>query len=255
MKPIIKNKEQIEGIRRACHLASKTLDFLTPLVAEGVSTGELDRLAHDFIVSNGGIPAPLNYKGFPKSICISLNDVICHGIPSDDVKLKIGDILNIDVTVILNGFYGDTSRMFCVGGIGAVSDTARRLIEVTERALYEGLSAVRAGAYVNDIGIAIQTFVESFGYGFQIVREFTGHGVGVHFHEPPQVPHYNTGKLGIKLEAGMVLTVEPMINAGSWRSKIDQDGWTARTEDGSLSAQWEHTVLVLSSGCEILTVM
>ncbi|MCS6961716.1 MAG: type I methionyl aminopeptidase [Deltaproteobacteria bacterium] len=254
MKPVIKSKHQIENIRKACRLASRALDEVTFMIREGITTEELDTFLHDFIVKNRATPAPLNYKGYPRSTCISVNDVICHGIPSKDVVLKKGDILNIDVTVILDGFYGDTSRMFCVGGIENLSPVAHKLIEVTEMAMYEGIRAIKDGAYVNDIGIAIENYVRKTETNFQIVREFTGHGTGLSFHEPPQVFHFNTGKTGVKLKAGMVITVEPMINAGHWKSKFDDDGWTARTIDGSLSAQWEHTVLVTSNGFEILSV-
>ncbi len=254
MRPIIKTREQIEGIRKAARLASIVLDEVSFLVKPGVSTEEINNFIHEFIVKNGAIPAPLNYKGYPKACCISVNDVICHGIPSPDVILKKGDILNIDVTVILDGFFGDTSRMFYVGCLEDVSLEARKLVESTEMAMFEGIKAVREGAYLNDIGVAIESYILSTKTGFQIVREFTGHGVGIKFHEPPQVHHFNTGKSGIKLEAGMTITIEPMINVGSWKSRLDPDGWTARTVDGSLSAQWEHTVLVTGFGYEILSI-
>jgi methionyl aminopeptidase len=254
MAIVIKNATDIECMRTAGRLAAEVLDFITPHVKPGVTTGELDRLCHDLIVNvQGAIPAPLNYappgyRPYPKSICTSVNHQVCHGIPGDRV-LKNGDVVNIDVTVIKDGYHGDTSRMFYVG---EPSIAARRLCEVTYECMWLGIRQVRAGAYLGDIGHAIQTHAEKHGYS--VVREFCGHGVGRKFHEEPQVLHY--GKPGTleKLVAGMIFTIEPMINAGRREIRELADGWTIVTKDHSLSAQWEHTVLVTETGYEVLTV-
>jgi methionyl aminopeptidase len=237
-----------EGMRKAGRLAARTLDFITPHVKEGITTEELNNLCHDFIVSHKAIPAPLNYKGFPKSICTSLNHVVCHGIPGER-KLQTGDILNIDVTVILDGWYGDTSRMFTVGKI---SLKAQRLIDVTYEAMMRGIEVVRPGAFLGDIGHAIQNYAES--KGFSVVRDFCGHGLGRVFHAPPEVLHYGKPHTGIELQTGMFFTIEPMINAGRYEVKVLNDGWTAVTRDKSLSAQFEHSLGVTSSGYEIFTL-
>ncbi|GGX02388.1 methionine aminopeptidase [Pigmentiphaga litoralis] len=250
----IKDADQIEKMRAACRDGAAVLDYIAPFVKPGVTTGELDRLCHDFIVNElGDIPAPLNYAPpgytpFPKSICTSVNHQICHGIPGDKV-LKNGDVLNIDVTVIKDGWHGDTSRMFYVG---EPSILARRLSEVTYECMWLGIEQVRAGAFLGDIGAAIQAHADKFGYS--VVREFCGHGVGASFHEDPQVLHYGKAGTGVQLEAGMIFTVEPMINAGRREIREMPDGWTIVTRDRSLSAQWEHTVLVTETGYEILTV-
>lgn len=250
----IKDADQIEKMRAACRDGASVLDYIAPFVKPGVTTGELDRLCHDFIVNElGDIPAPLNYAPpgytpFPKSICTSVNHQICHGIPGDKV-LKSGDVLNIDVTVIKDGWHGDTSRMFYVG---EPSILARRLSEVTYECMWLGIEQVRAGAFLGDIGAAIQAHADKFGYS--VVREFCGHGVGASFHEDPQVLHYGKAGTGVQLEAGMIFTVEPMINAGRREIREMPDGWTIVTRDRSLSAQWEHTVLVTETGYEILTV-
>jgi methionyl aminopeptidase len=250
----IKDADQIEKMRAACRDGATVLDYIAPYVKPGVTTGELDRLCHDFIVNElGDIPAPLNYAPpgytpFPKSICTSVNHQICHGIPGDKV-LKNGDVLNIDVTVIKDGWHGDTSRMFYVG---EPSVLARRLSEVTYECMWLGIEQVRAGAFLGDIGAAIQAHADKFGYS--VVREFCGHGVGASFHEDPQVLHYGKAGTGVQLEAGMIFTVEPMINAGRREIREMPDGWTIVTRDRSLSAQWEHTVLVTETGYEILTV-
>lgn len=240
--------EAFAKMRRAGALASETLDFITPYVKAGITTGELDTLCHDFIVSRGAIPAPLNYRGYPKSICTSVNHVVCHGIPGDK-KLATGDILNIDVTTILDGWFGDTSRMFAVGKIGV---RAAKLIDTTYEAMMRGIEVVRPGATLGDIGHAIQSFTEK--QGFSVVRDFCGHGIGQIFHTAPNVVHYGKPGMGLELREGMFFTIEPMINAGRYDVKILDDGWTAVTRDKSLSAQFEHTIGVTATGYEIFTV-
>jgi methionyl aminopeptidase len=237
------------GMRKAGKLAAEVLDFITPHVAPGVTTDMLDRLCHGFIVDHGAIPAPLNYRGFPRSICTSINHVVCHGIPGDR-RLEEGDILNIDITVILDGWHGDTSRMFLVGERVALK--ARRLVEVTYEAMMRGIAMVKPGATVGDIGHAIQSFAE--GHRFSVVRDFCGHGIGRVFHDAPSVVHFGHPGQGPVLRAGMFFTVEPMINSGRYEVKILSDGWTAVTKDRSLSAQFEHTVGVTADGYEIFTL-
>lgn len=243
----IKTAEEIDKMRVAGKLAASVLDMITPKVQAGVTTDELNTICHDYIVAHDAYPAPLNYHGFPKSICTSVNHCVCHGIPNDK-KLKDGDILNIDVTVRKDGYHGDTSKMFIVG---AGSIKANRLVKVTQEALYEAIKMVRPGVQLGDLGAAIQKYGEGFGYA--IVREFCGHGIGSEFHEDPQVLHYGTPGTGDTLQSGMCLTIEPMINAGKAGTKILRDGWTVLTKDRSLSAQWEHTLLVTDDGVEILT--
>jgi methionyl aminopeptidase len=249
----LKSAEDVAGMREAGRLASELLDYLTPHVASGITTGEIDRLAHDYMVNvQQTIPATLNYappghSPYPASLCTSVNHVVCHGIPGDK-KLKDGDIVNIDVTVIKNGYHGDTSRMFL---IGKPSIQAKRLVDVTYEAMWRGIRAVRPGGHLGDVGASIQRFAE--GHGFSVVREFCGHGIGRNFHEEPQVLHYGRPGTGVKLQAGMIFTVEPMINAGRAGIRCLADGWTIVTADHSLSAQWEHTVLVTDDGFEILT--
>jgi methionyl aminopeptidase len=238
----------IEKMRSAGRLTSETLDFISPYVKEGISTDELDQLCHDFIVSHGGIPAPLNYKGFPKSICTSINHVVCHGIPGSK-KLKSGDIINIDVTVILDGYHGDASRMFKIGKISKLAD---RLIQVTYDALMIGIDNAKPGKHMGDIGYAIQSYAER--YGFSVVRDFCGHGIGTEFHCHPEVRHFGKKGSGVKIQEGMFFTIEPMVNAGRYQTKVLSDGWTAVTSDGSLSAQWEHTIAIMGHGPEILTL-
>ncbi len=246
----LKTPEEIEKMRIAGRLAAEVLEMIGPYVVSGVTTEKLDRICHDYIVDvQQAIPAPLNYRGFPKSICTSVNHQVCHGIPGPK-QLKNGDIINIDVTVIKDGFHGDTSKMFLVGD--AVSVRAKRLVTVTQEAMYLGIQKVRPGAQLGDIGHAIQRHAEA--HGFSIVQEFCGHGIGRGFHEDPQVLHYGKPKTGLALEPGMTFTIEPMINFGKRDVKILPDGWTAVTKDHSLSAQWEHTVLVTESGYEILTL-
>ena len=249
-----KDAEGVAGMRVACRLASEVLDYLTPHVKPGVTTNELDKLAHDYITQvQGAIPAPLNYMGastipYPKSICTSVNHVVCHGIPNDK-PLKKGDIINCDITVIKDGWHGDTSRMFVVGN-GSIA--AKRLIQITYEAMWKGIAKVKPGAHLGDIGNAIQTFAES--NGFSIVREFCGHGIGSRFHEEPQVLHYGRPGTLDELKPGMMFTIEPMINAGKREIRETGDGWTIVTRDRSLSAQWEHTVLVTDSGYEVMTL-
>lgn len=241
--------EAFPFMRAAGRLASQTLDFIAPYVQAGISTGELDRLCHDFIIQHHAIPAPLNYRGFPKSICTSVNHVVCHGIPSEEKILKEGDIINIDVTVILEGWYGDTSRMFAVGKI---SLQARKLIDITYESMMRGIEAVKPGTTLGDIGYAIQSFAEK--NHFSVVRDFCGHGIGKVFQDAPNILHYGKAGEGLALQEGMFFTIEPMVNAGRYNVKILQDGWTAVTKDKSLSAQFEHTIGVTQNGYEIFTV-
>ncbi len=236
-------------MRVAGQLAAKTLDFITPHVVEGVSTEELDTLMHQFIIDHDAIPAPLNYKGYPKATCISINNVICHGIPAPDKKLKNGDILNIDVTAIVDGWYGDTSRMYAVGD---PSVKAKRLMDITYDCLMEAIDLVKPGVTLGDIGHLIQTKAEA--ERFSVVRDFCGHGIGTEFHEPPSVLHFGRPGTGVELEEGMIFTIEPMINEGKPHAKILGDGWTAVTRDRKLSAQFEHTIGVTADGVEIFTL-
>lgn len=245
----LKSPADIEKMRVAGRLAADVLDMIAPYVKPGIETDELDRICHDFMVNvQKAIPAPLNYKGFPKSICTSVNHQICHGIPGPK-KLKNGDIVNIDITVIKDGFHGDTSKMFIVG---EPSIKASRLIKVTQECLYLGIQQVKPGARLGDIGQAIQRHAEAAGYS--VVQEFCGHGIGKVFHEDPQVLHYGKAGEGEIIRAGMTFTIEPMINQGKRHIKILPDGWTAVTKDHSLSAQWEHTILVTPTGYEVLTL-
>lgn len=250
----IKNSQEIEKMRIAGALASQVLDYITPFVIPGITTEEIDKLCHDFMVNvQKTIPAPLNYAPdghtpYPKSICTSINHQICHGVPGPKA-LKDGDIVNIDITVIKDGFHGDTSRMFHVG---ETSIQAKRLCKLTYEAMWLGIQIVKPGAKLGDIGFVIQNFAEK--NGFSVVREFCGHGIGKRFHEEPQVLHYGKPGTGLTLEAGMIFTIEPMINAGKRDIKQMPDGWTIVTKDRSLSAQWEHTILVTDSGYEVLTV-
>lgn len=248
MIPILNNYD-IQKMQDAGRLAAEVLDVLDAYLVPGVSTGELDRIAYNHITRvQGAIPACLGYNGYPKSICTSINHVVCHGIPDDARLLKEGDIINIDVTVIKDGYYGDTSKMW---GIGNISIMARRLMSTTQEALYAGMSVVKDGARLGDIGAAIQAVAER--ERFSIVREFCGHGIGKEFHTEPQVLHYGTAGTGITLKAGMALTIEPMLNQGVWQTKVLKDGWTAITKDRSLSAQWEHTLIVTKTGALVTT--
>ncbi len=236
------------ALRAAGRLAAETLDMITPHVRPGISTAELDTLCHEFIVAHGAVPAPLHYRGFPKSICTSINHVVCHGIPGER-RLDEGDIVNIDVTVILDGWHGDSSRMYVAGN---ASTRARVLIDVTHEALLRGIAAVKPGATLGDIGFAIQSFVEA--KRFSVVRDFCGHGIGRRFHEPPNILHFGRRGDGITLRPGMVFTIEPMVNVGRAEVKILDDGWTAVTRDRSLSAQFEHMLGVTEAGCEVFTL-
>ncbi len=243
----IHGPEAFDGMRAAGKLAAEVLDYITPHVQAGITTEELDRLCHEFIVDHGAVPAPLNYRGFPKSICTSINHVICHGIPGPK-KLKDGDALNIDVTVILDGWYGDTSRMFFVGKQKLL---AERLCQVTFEAMWKGIEAVKPGARLGDIGHAIQQHVEAHRYS--VVRDFCGHGIGRVFHDEPSVMHFGRPGTGPELRPGMFFTIEPMVNAGKPGSKILADGWTAVTRDKTLSMQFEHTLAVTEDGYEVFT--
>lgn len=238
----------IDKMKTAGKLAADVLVMLDEHIKTGISTGVLDDIAHQYILDHGAIPAPLNYNGFPKSICTSINHVVCHGIPDHGRLLKEGDIINIDITVIKDGYYGDTSKMWIVGQ-GSVM--AQRLCQVAQKALYAGMKVVKNGAHLGDIGAAIQAVVEP--ERFSIVREFCGHGIGQTFHAEPQVLHYGKAGTGIELKTGMAFTIEPMINQGVWQTKIMKDGWTAITKDRKLSAQWEHTLIVTDNGCLVTT--
>jgi len=250
MSITIKTPEEVELMRVAGRLAAQVLDKIGPCVTAGVTTGELDEICHRYIEDElDAIPAPLNYRGFPKSICTSVNHVICHGIPGAK-KLKKGDIINIDITVIKNGFHGDTSRMYF---IGEPSVLARRVTEVCKQCLLKGIELVRPGTQLGDIGHVIQAHAES--HNFSVVREYCGHGIGRQFHEDPQVLHYGTPGTGNKLVPGMTFTIEPMINTGRRETRLLSDNWTVVTRDHSLSAQWEHTILVTDDGHEVLTVL
>ncbi|MGB7754964.1 MAG: type I methionyl aminopeptidase [Salinisphaera sp.] len=248
MSATIKTPEEQDKMREAGRLAAQVLDMIGPHVRPGVTTDELNAICHDYMVDElGTTPAPLNYNGFPKSVCTSINHVVCHGIPGDK-KLKKGDAVNIDVTLIKDGFHGDSSRMYFAG---EPSIKAKRLSDVAEKAMYIGIDQVKPGATLGDIGAAIQQYVES--ERCSVVREYCGHGIGRGFHEEPQVLHYGKAGSGMQLEAGMTFTIEPMVNAGKRHVKMLPDGWTVVTKDHSLSAQWEHTILVTENGVEILT--
>jgi methionyl aminopeptidase len=244
---LIYNEDALMGIKKACEIASRTLDMIGQHVEPGVTTEELDKKCHDFILAHQSVPATLGYRGYPKSCCISLNHVVCHGIPSNK-KLKNGDILNIDVTCIVDGWYGDTSRMFTVGNISLKS---KRLIEITHDALQLAIKKVKPGKTFGDLGAVIQEYVEK--NNMSVVRDFCGHGIGSEFHQAPNVLHYGTNNSGPKLERGMCFTIEPMVNIGRPETKILSDNWTAVTRDKSLSAQFEHTIFVKKEGCEVLT--
>ncbi|MCD6328886.1 MAG: type I methionyl aminopeptidase [Candidatus Cloacimonetes bacterium] len=247
---IIKNNKEIEKMRKVGKFAAQLLDYIEPFVKEGVTTLYLNDLCEEFTQKHGAISAPLHYNGFPKSICTSINNVVCHGIPSKNDILKDGDIINIDVTVILDGFHGDTSRTFM---IGTVDDNVKNLVRRTKKAMYKGINAVKPGKYLYEVGKAIEKYISKFGYS--IVREYGGHGIGREFHEEPQVFHHFTLSNKMPLREGMTFTIEPMINMGSsYLVKTSKkDGWTVTTADGSPSAQFEHTILVTADGAEILT--
>ena len=245
---IIKNKEQIEKIKESAKINNAVLDEVEKNIKAGMTTEDINKIVHDYTISQGAIPAPLGYGGFPKSVCTSINSEICHGIPSEDIVLKDGDIINVDVSTIYNGYYSDASRMFMIGN---VSENAKRLVEVTKECLEEGMKAVKPWGHIGDIGAAIQEHAEKNGYS--VVRDFGGHGVGLKFHEDPFVYHYGDAGEGMVLVPGMIFTIEPMINEGGYDLYIDAENeWTAYTDDGSLSAQWEHMILITEEGIEIL---
>ena len=248
-RKMIKTEAQIEGIRRSAAVNTAILDLVAQHIRAGMSTEEINTLVHEYTVSHGGIPAPLNYNGFPKSVCTSVNDVICHGIPAADEVLKEGDIINVDVTTILDGFYADASRMFC---IGEVSEEAKRLVEVTKESVDLALKEVKPWGFLGDIGAVISEYI--YAHGYTVLHDIGGHGVGNEFHEDPYVCHIGKRGTGMLLVPGMVFTIEPMVNAGEEDFFQDADnGWTIYTEDGSLSAQWEYTVAVTEDGAEVLT--
>ena len=245
---VLLSSREIEKMRQAGKLAAQLLEHLGKMVKPGITTHELDQEAERWTQAHGAKSAPLGYHGFPRSICTSVNEVICHGIPNKKQVLQEGDIINIDVTPILDGYHGDTSKTFFVG---TPSPEVKKLVEVTEECMYRGINAVRPGGRIGDIGAAIQEYAESHGYS--VVRNFVGHGIGRIFHAPPQIPHYGKKGTGKKLRPGMVFTIEPMINMGTWESELLDDGWTALTKDRKLSAQFEHTITVTRDGVEILT--
>ncbi len=249
MSIVIKTQKDIEKMRIAGRLASEVLEMIKNYVKPGITTNELDKICHDFIVNKQkAIPAPLNYHGFPKSICTSVNEVVCHGIPNNKV-LENGDILNIDVTVKKDGYHGDTSKMFLIGN---VSNEARKICDTAQEAMREGIKILKEGIRLGDVGFTIQKYTEANGYS--VVREYCGHGIGKEFHEPPLVLHYGKKNTMETLKSGMILTIEPMINVGKKETKTLSDGWTVITKDSSLSAQWEHTILITKNGYEILTL-
>lgn len=248
---ILKSDSEIDAMKESGRIASLTLDFIEKFVRPGITTLELDEICHEFMVKKGAIPAPLNYHGFPKSICTSVNEVVCHGIPSAKQRLKSGDIINIDVTTIVDGYHGDSSRMYPVGE--HVSAVAKKIMHCSKECLDAGIAEVRVGGRIGDIGAAIVARAQRD--GFSVVRDFVGHGIGKKFHEDPQVPHYGKRGTGVRFEPGMVFTIEPMINEGRCETRVLKDGWTAVTIDGKLSAQWEHTLAIRSNGeVELLTV-
>ncbi len=244
----IKTSAEIAGITKCCRLTADVLDMVSAKIKEGITTDEINRWVHEYTISKGAVPAPLDYNGFPKSVCTSLNNVICHGIP-DSTVIKNGDIINIDVTCILNGYYGDASRMFM---IGEVSAEAKKLVRVSKECLDLAIDQVKPYNDFGKIGEVIEKHAKN--NGFSVVRDYGGHGIGINFHEEPHVHHYDNGPRGMAMFPGMIFTIEPMINAGKYQSKLLKDGWTAITADGSLSSQWEHTVCVTETGVEILTL-
>ncbi len=250
----IKTDSEIDKMKVACQITASILDAVGEIVKPGVTTEHINTFVHNMILENGATPATLNYHGYPKSVCTSVNEVVCHGIPSEYHSLKEGDIINIDVTSIKDGYFGDASRMYLVGGEGAVSAEALELVQHTKNALNAAIDIVRDGAHVGDIGAAIQEYIASTGKRYGIVKEYTGHGIGTQFHEPPQVLHIGRKGSGPKLKSGMTFTIEPMINLGTEKTVLSKmDGWTVRTADNKLSAQWEHTILVTDTGAEKLT--
>ncbi len=246
-RSLIKSDEQIEGIRRSGDLNRMILDAVEEYICEGITTNQIDEFVYGLTTQNGGIPAPMDYNGFPKSLCTSINDVICHGIP-DETVLREGDIVNVDITTILDGFYADSSRMYT---IGKISDKAEKLVKVAKECLEIGIGAIKPYESLNNQGIAIEKYVDEMGYS--VVRDLGGHGIGLGFHEEPHVHHYDTNENNIILVPGMVFTIEPMINEGMFFCRLMEDEWTVKTIDGGLSAQWEHTIVVNAMGARILT--
>jgi len=244
----LKTEGELIAMRKSCKLAAETLLAVGEFIREGITTYEINEFVHDFVVSRGGIPAPLNYRGFPSSVCVSVNDVVCHGIPSKKVVLHNGDIVNVDVTTIVDGWHGDTSATFY---IGSPSREARKIVEVARRCLEIGISVVKPGARIYEIGDAIERYARS--QGCSVVRDYVGHGIGKGFHEKPQIPHFANSGENTRMVPGMTFTIEPMINLGTWKVKQLDDGWTSVTADGKLSAQFEHTVVVTENGVEVLT--
>ena len=243
----IHDADSFAAMRKAGRLAAENLDYITPYIQPGITTNDIDKLVHDFTLDHGAIPAPLGYRGFPKSVCTSINHVVCHGIPGDK-RLEEGDVINVDVTPIVDGWHGDSSRMFFVGKVGI---KAKKLVDTTFEALWKGIEAVRPGAHIGDIGHAIQTYAEERRYS--VVREFCGHGIGQIFHDAPNIMHFGEPGEGTEIREGMIFTIEPMVNAGRPEVKILSDGWTAVTKDRSLSAQFEHTIGVTADGFEVFT--
>jgi methionyl aminopeptidase len=244
---IIKTEEQINGIRKSCKLTKEILDMVSGHIQPGITTNSINDLVHEYTIKQGGIPAPLHYNGFPKSVCVSINNVICHGIP-DTTELKDGDIVNVDVTTIMDGYFGDAGRMFIIGN---ASEVAHRLVRVAEECLYIGIEQVKPYHDLGEVGYAIEQHAVK--NGFSVVRDYGGHGIGIKFHEEPHVHHYGSRKRGFLMQPDMVFTIEPMINQGRYETRLMADSWTAVTIDGKLSAQWEHTVRVTETGVEILT--
>ena len=245
----VKTQQEIEGMRTACRFNAQLMNYIRPLVKAGMSTEEINTLVQEYTIDHGHIPAPLNYYGFPKSVCTSVNDVVCHGIPTEKQILKEGDIINVDVTTIVDGYHGDQSETILIGD---VSEQARKVANVSKTSLDIGIDTVKAGIPLGEVCGAVEDYVHS--QGCSVVRDFTGHGIGKKFHEDPQVPHYRTPAANrFMLESGMTFTIEPMVNIGDYRIKVLDDDWTAVTRDGSLSAQYEHTILVTDEGCEVLT--
>jgi len=248
-RKMVKTPAQIEGMKKTGVLVKETFEMLKSKIVAGISTQQINDWVHDFTIKNGAIPAPLNYSGFPKSVCTSVNNIVCHGIPSKDEILKDGDILNVDITSILNGYYADSSEMFAIGNI---LENAQKLIQVTNECLYIGIEKVKPFERLNNIGDAIDAHAQKHGYS--VVRDLCGHGIGLGFHEEPEVVHYAQKEKGVLMIPGMTFTIEPMINEGSWKVETSRkDGWTVKTKDGKLSAQWEHTIVVTESGYEIIT--
>lgn len=251
----IKKADDIVAMRESCRITADVLDAVGSIIKPGISTEEINSFVHQLILQRGGIPSTLNYKGYTKSCCTSVNEIVCHGIPSPFVTLKVGDIINVDVTTYKNGFHGDSSRMYFVGPVEKIDPEWRELVTVTKECLYQGIRQVRPGAHIGDIGAAIQEYIKGTGRGYGIVREYTGHGLGREFHEPPQVVHVGKRGHGDEMRPGMTFTIEPMINLGTAKTLLSRvDGWTVRTADGKASAQWEHTVHVTEDGVEVLTL-